>query len=98
MHREGCLDEFGIHVSLGAPHPAGIGAVSVDNIRNSSIKLGALCVSKKLPVAVPGGPLEWCGQTRRRAPSRSGAAQKRDKLTETCLTSSRNRSPEFKPS
>jgi len=57
MHREGCLDEFGIHVSLGAPHPAGIGAVSVDNIRNSSIKLGALCVSKKLPVAVPGGPL-----------------------------------------
>src|SRR5439155_11774180 len=59
MHREGCLDEFGIHVSLGAPHPAGIGAVTPDNIRNSSIKLGAFCVSQKLPVAVLGGPLQW---------------------------------------
>src|SRR5207247_11259218 len=59
MHREGCLDEFGIHASLGAPHPAGIGAVTHDNIRNSSIKLGAFCVSQKLPVAVLGGPLQW---------------------------------------
>src|SRR6266516_133967 len=58
MHREGCLDEFGIHVSLGAPHPASFGAVSADNIRNSSIKLGAFCVSQKLPVAVLGGPLQ----------------------------------------
>src|SRR5207245_5501923 len=58
MHREGCLDEFGIHVSLGAPHPAGFVAVPADNIRNSSIKLGAFCVSQKLPVAVLGGPLQ----------------------------------------
>src|SRR5437899_10247251 len=58
MHRERCLDEFGIHVSLGAPHPASFGAVSADNIRNSSIKLGAFCVSQKLPVAVLGGPLQ----------------------------------------
>jgi len=58
VHREGYLDEFGIHVSLGAPHPAGFGAVSADNIRNSSIKLGAFCVSQKLPVAVPGRPLQ----------------------------------------
>src|SRR5882672_4858056 len=58
MHREGCLDEFGIHVSLGAPHPAGFGAVPADNIRNSSIKLDAFYVSQNLPVAVLGGPLQ----------------------------------------
>src|SRR5207249_884634 len=58
MHREGCLDEFRIHVSLGAPHPAVIGTVPAHNIRDSSIKLGAFCVSQKLPVAVPGGPLQ----------------------------------------
>ena len=39
MHRKGCLNEFGIHVSLGAPYPAAFGTVPVDDIRNSSIKL-----------------------------------------------------------
>src|SRR5207253_3623996 len=58
MHREGCLNEFGIHVSLGAPHAAGFGAVQADNIGNSSIKLGAFCVRQKLAVAVPRGPLQ----------------------------------------
>jgi hypothetical protein len=58
MHREGGLLEFGIHVSLGAPHPASFGAIPADNIRNSPIKLGAFCVSQKLPVAVLGGPLQ----------------------------------------
>jgi hypothetical protein len=58
MHREGCLDEFGIHVSLGAPYPSAFGTVPADDIRNSSIKLGAFCVSQQLAVAVLGGPLQ----------------------------------------
>src|SRR5437867_10822701 len=58
MHREGCLGEFGIDVSLGAPGPSAIGAVTADDVRNLPIELGAFRVRKKLSIGVLGGPLQ----------------------------------------
>src|SRR6266446_10729002 len=58
MHCEGCLGEFAIDVSLGAPSPATFGAVSADNVRNLPIEPSAFCVGKKLLGGVLGGPLQ----------------------------------------
>ena len=58
MHHVGCLGEFGVDVSFGAPRPAAFGAVSADNVRNLPIELSAFRVREKLLVGVLGGSLQ----------------------------------------
>jgi hypothetical protein len=58
MHCKGCLAEFSIDVSLGAPGSAVFGAVPADDVRNLLIELSPFRVRKELLVGVLGGPLE----------------------------------------